>query len=119
MKLLRELNQYRDRQWERMIGAEGDDTGGCFKLKSAFDGGELRIMVGVGEGWEHASVSRANRCPSWSEMEQVKRLFWQDNEIAMQLHVTPQSHISVHPYCLHIWRPTNDNIPTPPAWMVA
>jgi hypothetical protein len=52
-------------------------------------------------------------------MEQIKRLFFNDNEVAMQLHVTPDNHISVHPHCLHIWRPHDVEIPLPPKEFVA
>lgn len=119
MRRLRELNSYRDRAWEKRLGAEGDDTGGCFKVASASRvGTELSIMVGNGEGWDHVSVSTPLRAPTWAEMEQVKRLFFRDDEAAMQLHVPPTDHISVHPHCLHIWRP-HDGLPLPPKWMVA
>jgi len=101
------------------MGGEGDDFGGCFKVKSAIDNGELRIIASSGLGWDHVSVSRANRCPNWPEMEQVRRLFFADHECAMQLHVPVEDHISVHPNCLHIWRPHDVEIPRPPSMMVA
>lgn len=119
MKRLRELNRYRDKAWERKLGAEGDDAGGCFKVPSDHrKDSELRVMVGVGEGWDHISVSTFLRCPTWEEMEQVKRLFFKPDEAAVQFHVPVTDHISVHPHCLHIWRPHN-GMPLPPKWMVA
>jgi hypothetical protein len=51
-------------------------------------------------------------------MEHVKRLFFADDECAMQLHVPPVAHISIHPFCLHIWRPQGTVIPLPPSYMV-
>lgn len=119
MRRLRELNRYRDKRWERGLGLVGDDLGGCFQVPSASrEGVTLSVMVGNGEGWDHVSVSTPLRVPTWAEMEQVKRLFFKDDEAAMQLHVAPQDHISVHPHCLHLWRP-HDGFPTPPKWMVA
>jgi hypothetical protein len=118
MRRLRELNQYRDRQWERMMGGEGNDLGGCFRVKIR-PGVELSVIAASGEGWDHVSVSTPHRCPSWDEMEHIKRLFFNDNEVAMQLHVPPTDHISVHPHCLHIWRPHGVDIPLPPKGMVA
>lgn len=115
---LRELNKYRDRAWERAMGGEGDDFGGCFKVISNH-GKELSVIAASDEGWDHVSVSTQLRCPTWDEMEQVKRLFFKPDEIAFQLHVQPSSHVSVHPYCLHIWRPHTVEIPLPPVWMVA
>jgi hypothetical protein len=51
-------------------------------------------------------------------MEQVKRIFFLPNEIAMQLHVAESNHISIHPNCLHIWRPHGVEIPLPPKGFV-
>jgi len=65
----------------------------------------MRVMASAGMGWDHVSISRQNRCPNWPEMEHIKRLFFRDDETAMQLHVPPSDHISIHPYCLHLWRP--------------
>jgi hypothetical protein len=38
----------------------------------------------------------------------VKRLFFRDDETAMQLHVPASDHVNQHPYCLHLWRPQAD-----------
>lgn len=119
MKRLRELKDYRDRDWERAMGGLGDDYGGCFKVKSSFDSTLLSCLASNGDGWDHVSVSTPHRAPNWREMEQIKRLFFNDNEVAMQLHVTPDNHISVHPHCLHIWRPHDVEIPLPPKEFVA
>jgi hypothetical protein len=118
MRLLTVLNIFRDHAWERRMGGAGDDFGGAFKVRSPIDGGELRIIASNGMGWDHVSVSRANRCPNWPEMEHVKRLFFRDDETAMQLHVPPSDHINYHPNCLHLWRPHAEAIPRPPAIMV-
>lgn len=118
MRSLNLLAIYRDTEWERRMGGVGNDIGGAFKVRSPIDGGELRILATSGEGWDHVSVSRANRCPNWPEMEHVKRLFFREDEAAMQLHVPPSEHINCHPHCLHIWRPHDVVIPQPPAWMV-
>ena len=92
--------------------------GGAFKVPFAKTGVVLAVVASWGGGWDHVSVSLPNRCPNWLEMERVKRLFFKPDEVAMQLHVPPSDHINNHPYCLHIWRPHNQDIPRPPAWMV-
>jgi len=70
-----------------------------------FAGGQLQIIVSDGMGWDHVSVSRKDRPPTWAEMDQVKRLCFRDDEIVMQLHVTDGRKVNVHPNCLHLWRP--------------
>lgn len=101
-----------------LFGSFGDETYGVFYVPSCTDGFHLKIMVTVGAGWDHVSVSRPTRCPNWPEMEQVKRLFFKPEETAMQLHVPPSDHINHHPYCLHLWRPLNVEIPRPPNELV-
>lgn len=64
--------------------------------------------------WEHVSVSLAARCPTWEEMEFIKRLFFRPEETAIEYHVQVKRHINRHPNCLHIWRPIGVEIPMPP-----
>lgn len=81
--------------------------------------GPLRVICSSDNGWDHVSVSCETRCPSWNEMEFVKRSFFFPDEVAMQLHVNEKEHINHMPYCLHIWRPTNGMvIPRPPNRLV-
>lgn len=81
--------------------------------------GPLRTISTVGYGgWNHASVSLEHRCPSWNEMEFVKRSFFEPQECAMQLHVPEAEYLNHHPYCLHLWSPVNDTIPRPPNGLV-
>lgn len=121
MRNLHLLDAHRvtDRKRLRYYGGwAGDDTCGVFDVPSPIDGGWLLVIASVGGGWDHVSVSRANRCPNWPEMSHIKRLFFRDDEAAMQLHVPVTEHINCHPYCLHLWRPLDGQIPQPPAWMV-
>lgn len=93
---------------------------GMFEFERPGRPGRLRVIACIGDGWDHVSVSRRNRVPSWEDMEFVKRRFFLRSEVAMQLHVPPTDHISCHPYCLHLWRPNDGReIPRPPADMVA
>ena len=102
----------------RMYGGFGDGSCGVFECRSPTDNRAMHIVASSGEGWDHVSVSHPNRCPNWAEMEFVKRAFFKDDETAMQLHVPSKEHINCHPYCLHLWRPTESAIPMPPGWMV-
>lgn len=120
MRNLRLLDAYRNTGPEvrQFFGFVGDDTCGSFTIASPTDKAEMHVIASSGEGWDHVSISRRNRCPNWLEMEHVKHLFFRDDETAMQLHVPASDHISHHPYCLHLWRPLNAEIPRPPGIMV-
>lgn len=87
----------------------------------------VRVVVIVSDGtdwdheklgptvWEHVSVSCQSRCPTWEEMDAVKRIFWRDDETVLQFHVPRSDHINVHDNCLHLWKPVGVEIPRPPA----
>jgi hypothetical protein len=79
---------------------------------------QVRVIVSDGEGWEHVSISRTERCPTWDEMCQVKALFWDDEDTVMQLHPPRSTWVSNHAFCLHLWRPIGADIPRPPSLMV-
>lgn len=118
MRDLRLLDIYRLRTQRvlEMCGSYGDHETGCFLVKSGRT--DLLVIATTGMGWDHVSVSTKSRCPSWDEMEYIKRLFFREDETAMQLHVPASEHVNCHTYCLHLWRPTNQEIPRPPSVMV-
>lgn len=64
--------------------------------------------------WEHVSVSLKGRIPLWYEMQAVKDLFWEPEELAVQFHVPKADHINVNENVLHLWRPVGIEIPVPP-----
>jgi hypothetical protein len=119
MKDLRSLDRYRQVKTEiEWFGQVGDAGNGYFAFRSPVDGKVLRVVASTGDEWEHVSVSKIAKTPSWREMEFIKRLFFKPDEVCMQLHVAESDHISYHDHCLHIWRPLTAEIPLPPAWMV-
>lgn len=65
-------------------------------------------------GWEHVSVSRRDRCPTWEEMCLVKRLFWEDEETVLQFHPPRSRYVNVSENCLHLWKQTGVEHPLPP-----
>lgn len=114
------INQWRVRdEWVlHNYGSYGDANGGCFSLPSPIQGRRLNVIAASGHAWDHVSVSTPRKIPTWVEMDFIKRMFFEDNEVAMQLHVPPADHINVHPNCLHLWRPHLVEIPLPPRQMV-
>jgi hypothetical protein len=71
-----------------------------------------------GCGWEHVSVSLADRCPTWDEMAWVKDLCWGPDACVVQYHPPRAEYVNCHPYCLHLWRPAGAELPRPPAGLV-
>jgi len=78
----------------------------------------LFIIASNGLGWDHVSVSAKGRCAIWDEMNTVKNLFFNPEECVMQLHPAQSQYINCHPFVLHLWRPQNQIVPTPPLGMV-
>lgn len=87
----------------------------------SYRGAPLKVMCSDGLGWEHVSVSHPKRCPTWDEMCFIKGLFWDDEEVVMQLHPAKHEYVNIHPFCLHLWKPCSPNparIPEPPSIFV-
>lgn len=78
----------------------------------------LNFMFSWACGFEHLSVSTTVKTPTWEQMCKMKDIFWREDEVCMQLHPAKENYINNMSYCLHIWRPTNQEIPTPPNLMV-
>lgn len=93
---------------------------------------QYNCQVSDGMGWQHVSVTltkdiglgkkknlvTVERCPTWEEMCYVKSLFWEDEESVMQLHPPKSQWVNNHPYCLHLWKPAEIEIPLPLQIMV-
>jgi hypothetical protein len=101
----------------RIEGGPDFGNNGAFILSSAA-GIPLKIIASDGAGWDHLSVSTNFRTPTWEEMEAARKLFFRDDEWAVQYGVPAAVHIDAHPYTLHWWRPQCEAMPRPPAWMV-
>ena len=121
MRDLRELDRYRVTDPAALTftgGWAGDDRCGAFVIPSPLDQGKIVVQASNDAGWDHVSVSRHKRVPNWHEMSFIHRLFFKNDEVAMQLHVPSPDHINVHPNCLHLWRSHNEKIPLPPSIFV-
>lgn len=107
-----------------VLGSTSDfGNNGAFYLPSPEPGWRLFIIASDGLGWEHVSVHAIDRrdrsrTPNWREMCAVKRAFWDDEDAVMQLHPRRSSYVNNHQHTLHLWRPTEAEIPTPPTVMV-
>ncbi len=90
---------------------------GAFAVKLQ-RGQEVFVIASDQMGWEHVSVSRRDRCPSWEEMCQIKSLFWGPDDCVVQYHPPESDYVNNHPFCLHLWRPVGIEFPAPPSLMV-
>lgn len=114
--ILGPINKFRIRHPK---GGMGDSGHGVFIVKSSSTGKRLQAVASTGEGWDHVSVSLPDRCPTWEEMAQIKKLFFWDYEYVIQYHPAKEDHINYQKFCLHLWRPQREDIPMPPKWMIA
>jgi hypothetical protein len=86
----------------------------------------LHVVASAGLGWDHVSVTlldnrrgkiqlidKVQRCPTWEEMCIVKDMFFGEDETVLQYHPPKSEYVNVHPYCLHLWRPHDFEIPVP------
>ena len=78
----------------------------------------LHFIFSWGCGFEHLSVSTPIKTPTWEQMCFMKELFWRDDEVCMQLHPKKEDYVNNMEYCLHIWKPIEKEIPTPPSIML-
>ena len=115
---MRDLRILEPFTWKRSDLPPVERFGGAFEIPFPATGARLRVIATALDGWDHVSVSLKNRCPNWLEMSRIKDLFFEPHECAMQLHVPAEDHVNTHPYCLHLWRPHDVEIPRPPALMV-
>lgn len=92
----------------------------------AIDGGMGEVQIGKWRGsviwsydggWDHVSVAPYNRriIPSWEDMCRLKDMFWRDDEVVIQIHPAKSEYVNNMPNCLHLWRCTCAEQPTPPS----
>ena len=97
----------------------GEDGGMAYAhLISSKKSTPAAVVFSWGGGWDHVSASFRNRTPTWDEMCEIKRMFFYPEEACVEYHPAESEYVNNMPYCLHIWRPQREAIPTPPSWMV-
>lgn len=103
-KILRNVNNEKVIQLKLMLNTQYDKQS-CVKFTRALD-------------WEHLSVSFDDMLPDWNYMQEMKEMFWNDDEECFQLHPKKENYINNHEYCLHIWKSLKQQIPIPPTILV-
>ena len=66
------------------------------------------LVVGANEeGWEHVSVELyARRLPTYEEMQLIKEILWDDEEMVVQIHPKKSEYVNITD-ALHLWRPVD------------
>lgn len=111
-------------QYRILSGPLGSDesfgNNGAFILPIQNGKDRMVAIASDGEGWEHVSVSFKHRCPNWDEMCKVKKMFWDDEDIVIQIHPPKSQYVNNHQNCLHLWRKcgTNKFLEMPPKALV-
>jgi hypothetical protein len=78
------------------------------------------VIWSSGAGWEHVSIAPYDRrtVPSWDDMCRLKDMFFEDDEVVVQYHPAKSQYVNNLPNCLHLRRPIDEALPTPPSIMV-
>lgn len=66
------------------------------ELPDAHDSGDFT-------DWCHASMSWADRVPTYDELVLLKAAVWGDDGEAYQVHPRAVRHVNLHEYALHLW----------------
>ena len=118
MKDLSYLDKYRMQALAGIYGDMGDKHNGAFRIK--IKDKWFIVIASNGGGWEHVSVSpeKSKQIPRWEEMCKIKEFFFEDDETVIQYIMAKKDNINFKKNCLHLWRPTEQTIPTPPKYFV-
>lgn len=70
----------------------------------------VRVIVTLGAAGEsdrddrvHASLSRADRMPSYEDLVMLHHSVWGDDGYAYQVFAPRSRHVNIHPNALHLW----------------
>lgn len=102
-----------------MASDDSFGNNGAFYLRR--NGVVFFCIASDGGGWEHVSVRVLYPKPrvcTWEEMQWVKEQWWTDEETVVQYHPRKADYVNCHPDVLHLWRPTERILPTPPTEFV-
>jgi hypothetical protein len=91
----------------QLASDESYGNNGAFGLPPLLANRRLYVIASDGMGWEHVSVhayqGAKTRIPSWEEMCYVKAIFWDAEDVVMQLHPRESEYVNNHAAVLHLW----------------
>jgi hypothetical protein len=104
-------------RWRIMKGehasCELDGWNGHFLIP--MEGDIWLVRISDGWGFRHLSISNAQsrKLPSWTVMCRMKEAFFSDEDWCVQYFPPKTEYINDCGWCLHLWQPLNDPLPTP------
>lgn len=106
-------NDCRLREHETLASDDSYGNNGVFIIHHL--GLTIGCIAADGLGWEHVSVrvEDSKHCPSWTIMNHIKDLFWDEEDCVVQYHPPKSVYVNINKYCLHLWRPIGKEIPIP------
>ena len=119
--MFRVPNKFRIRVNHALASDDAIGNNGAFKIKLN-EKATAYCIASDQNGWEHVSVHVVEdgtpEIPTWEEMCAIKNLFWEEDDTVVQYHPAQSEYVNTNPNVLHLWRPTNAVLPTPPKIMV-
>ena len=97
---------------------DNDATGFIGRYYDKKDKKWLTYIFSWGAGWEHLSVSTPTKTPTWEQMCMMKEIFFEAEEVCVEYHPKKSEYVNNHSHCLHIWKPIDKELPTPPSILV-
>lgn len=62
------------------------------------------VIWGEEMGWDHVSFAPYNgKTPTWNAMCELKDIFFNPEEVAIQIHPKKSEYVNIKDNCLHLW----------------
>lgn len=86
----------------------------------SINGVKCSLIVSWYGGWEHVSIMPYDKrkTPTWDDMCKLKSMFWTEDEAVVQYHPRKEDYVNMAKNCLHLWKPTEQELPLPPKQFV-
>lgn len=100
---MRKLSEIKELLSQKGIVVKEENMDGIFAVDQKR---KRTIQASWAAGWEHVSICDWNGIdPSWTEMCELKDLFWSDEEAVIQIHPPKSEYVNNLEHCLHLWKP--------------
>lgn len=113
------LTRYRTDKDFKILSDEFLSLNGCFTIPIGYS--KCKIVADARDDWDHVNVvvkfgrdDSQYRIATKEEMIEIKEMFFEDSEPAIEIHPKKEDYVNIDEYMLHLWRPVNRVLPLPP-----